>query len=681
MSGDTKIRDGQINQPDNYASVTNKNLHVQITSTAGNAWGINDEGQGHVVMSGKIDTNNSTSVTLAADASITGVSTEILDYSMINISVYSDVASATDGLSIQQSCDNTNWDITDEYTVPADSGKTYSVQAACRYFRLVYTNGSLPQTVFRLNTLLKKNMTKPSSHRIQDPIIDDDDAELSKSVLTGKDTNGVFRNVNTTEDGDLNISDNSSGLAIAKGDVTGTSFNHKFGNAPDFDTGDNEVTIWDGAEDGTTWELMRYVYSTTADIDSISSSNNADTQDIFIQGLDSNYNLISQTITLQGQTRVALDTDLIRVFRAYNDNSTVLAGHVFIYVNGAITGGVPDTNADIRCIIDPVNQQTEMAVYTVPNGKTGYIRDWYASTSGGSRATNYKIKLYTRGNGKVFRVKHVSALADGGTTSYQHKYEEPEVVTEKTDIEMTAQITETAITGASVSGGFDIVLVDDDPSINQTGLILWLDPSDSSTLTKDTSQLVSVIADKSPQGNDFTQDTNTYKPVYNSTGINNIGCLVYDGAKSLGSTNPVFPTSGNMTCFIVMNFTETALTKDIISEDSADRMFLTSGNSLRLRIDGVTVLTLDADAYKGTDVITGFYNDGTSWTEFIQSDTITNTTANVFDGTQTFLGARDIAGDSGFVGNIGEVIYYNRLLDATERASVTTYLQNKWGIS
>src|SRR5210317_793686 len=49
-----------------------------------------------------------------------------------------------------------------------------------------------------------------------------------------------------------------SGLAIAKGDVYGHSVVHKFGAAFDFDTGDNEVTVWDGAEDGTAWELMSY---------------------------------------------------------------------------------------------------------------------------------------------------------------------------------------------------------------------------------------------------------------------------------------------------------------------------------------------------------------------------------------------------------------------------------------
>ena len=205
---------------------------------------------------------------------------------------------------------------------------------------------------------------------------------------------------------------------------------------------------------------MDYQYSTTADIDSISSSDAGDTQDINIQGLDSDYNLVSQTVTLNGQTRVALTTSLIRVFRAYNDNSADLSGHVMIYVNTALTGGIPTDTTKIRAVIHPENGQTEMAVYTVPAGKTAYLRSWYATTAGASKDTSYIIRIKSRNINKVFRLKHKSALSDTGTSYVQHKYVEPEVFVEKTDIEMTAEIGEAVKTEASISGGFDIVLVD-----------------------------------------------------------------------------------------------------------------------------------------------------------------------------------------------------------------------------
>ena len=318
----------------------------------------------------------------------------------------------------------------------------------------------MAQTTFSLQTSLKQTAGKPSSHRIQDAIVDDDDAELVKSVLTGKAGNS-FLNVAATVDGNLAIADQSNGFAIAQGLVTGKSEYHKFGEAPDFDATDGEVTIWDGAEDGTTWELMNYVYSTTADIDSLSSSNAADTQDITIEGLDANFDEVIQTVALNGQTRVALSTSLIRVFRAYNGNSTDLAGHVFIYVNGALTGGVPNTKADIRAIINPNNQQTQMSLYTVPAGKTAYIFDWRAATAGSSKNSNYRIKLRARLFGKIFRVKHIVSISDNGSSAYDHKYSIPESYPEKTDIEMTAEMLAAGATAAAVSSCFDMILVDD----------------------------------------------------------------------------------------------------------------------------------------------------------------------------------------------------------------------------
>jgi hypothetical protein len=436
---------------------TDRSIDVKIKS-GDNELSINESGQAHVVLRGDVDNNNSSTDTLLKNVSFTGEACEILDYAIININVFSDVASATDGLSIQQSSDGTNWDVTDDYTVPGNTGKTYSIQTAAKYFRIVYTNGGSDQGVFRLQTLLKKTNTKPSSHRIQDPIIDDDDAELSKAVLTGKDPDDVYRNVNTTVDGDLKISDNSSGLAIAKGDVTGNTFIHKFGNAPDFDTGDGEVTVWDGANDGDTGNAMNYTYSTSADIDSISSSNNGDTQDIEIQGLDSNYDLVTQTITLTGQTRKALDTSLIRIFRMKNVGSTDLTGYVYCYVNTAINLGKPVDQTKIRAIIDNGNNQTEMAIYTIPNGKTGYMRDWYASSAGAVRTTNYIMRLKAKPFGQVFQLKHRAAI--GEAVPYKHPFTEPEVFAAKTDIEMTAETTATGISASAVAAGFDIVLID-----------------------------------------------------------------------------------------------------------------------------------------------------------------------------------------------------------------------------
>ena len=253
----------------------------------------------------------------------------------------------------------------------------------------------------------------------------------------------------------------TSGLSIAKGDISGYSVIHKFGNAPDFDTGDNEVTIWDGAADGVLWEKMNYTWSNSANIDSISSSNGGDNQLIEIQGLKADSTLCTQTVTLNGQTPVALDTALIRVFRAKNITSINLLGHVFVYAgDDGVSSGIPNEADSIRALIISENNQTEMAIYTVPDDKTAYMRSWYAGTAGANKTSNYIIRIYARPEGQVFQLKHRASLSDEGTSHIQHKYTDPLRFDSFTDIYMTAEMQAVGGTSAAIAGGFDIVLVD-----------------------------------------------------------------------------------------------------------------------------------------------------------------------------------------------------------------------------
>lgn len=124
-----------------------------------------------------VSTNNSSSTLLTANSVFTGVSDDCLNYSEIRITIFSNVASATDGLSIQQSSDNNNWDITDTYTIAASSGKTFVVPRQARYMRVVYTNGGTNQTTFRLQAILNRTGTAPSSQRASDAYTNETDLQ------------------------------------------------------------------------------------------------------------------------------------------------------------------------------------------------------------------------------------------------------------------------------------------------------------------------------------------------------------------------------------------------------------------------------------------------------------------------------------------------------------------------
>jgi hypothetical protein len=157
-------------------------------------WGLVSFAPGHISLV------NSTTEKLNAGLSFTGEWEDITNFGVVVISVTSDVASATNGLVVQFSTDGTVAGIVsdDQFTLAAGAKKTWSFQTAAKYYRLIYTNGGANQTSFNLQTILKPYYVKPSSHRIQDMIVDDDDAELMKAVLTGQsELTGYFENISS----------------------------------------------------------------------------------------------------------------------------------------------------------------------------------------------------------------------------------------------------------------------------------------------------------------------------------------------------------------------------------------------------------------------------------------------------------------------------------------------------
>jgi len=122
-----------------------------------------------------ISTANSSSSTLTGGAAFTGTSEDVSNYAQIFVTVFASHASATDGLSLQQSSNGTNWDIVDTYTIPASTGRIFAVNPAAQFFRLVYTNGGTTQTAFRLQTVYKRFIALPSSNRPGDAQTNDQD--------------------------------------------------------------------------------------------------------------------------------------------------------------------------------------------------------------------------------------------------------------------------------------------------------------------------------------------------------------------------------------------------------------------------------------------------------------------------------------------------------------------------
>lgn len=152
-----------------------------------------------------ISTANSTTANLAGAAVFTGTSEDVSAYAEARVSVFSSHVSATNGLSLQQSSDGTNWDFVDVFTVAATNGQVYSVPVYAQFFRLVYTNGATLTTSLRIETVYHGVRTKPSAVRPQDARSNEIDVEESAAYLMG--FNGTtWDRVRTTGAGVMSVS-------------------------------------------------------------------------------------------------------------------------------------------------------------------------------------------------------------------------------------------------------------------------------------------------------------------------------------------------------------------------------------------------------------------------------------------------------------------------------------------
>lgn len=231
-------------------------------------------------------------------------------------------------------------------------------------------------------------------------------------------------------------------LKVAQGLIPFHSWVSKYGDNGDIDAGYEDVWEYGGV----------YAYDADGTAPIVSA---ADTQEINVQGLDINGDFVSQDITLTGTTRVALTTPLWRVFRLQN-NAAVggdINGMVYIYTT---IGNVPDP-ADVRAVMSEENQ-TLMAIYTIPRGMVGFLQRWEV---GGSRSVSSgaaQCALYTRNLGKVFKNKKRVDVTFTGNSFFKDDRPFPDPIPALTDIKVTVESVSNVNTG--VFATFDILLVD-----------------------------------------------------------------------------------------------------------------------------------------------------------------------------------------------------------------------------
>lgn len=183
-----------------------------------------------------------------------------------------------------------------------------------------------------------------------------------------------------------------------------------------------------------------YVYPTTAAVMKVSSTSADDAaagtgaRTVIVAGLDADYNEISETVTLNGQTAVLTTNSFIRVFRAYvvtAGSGGTAAGTIYVGA-GSVTAGVPAT---VYAVIEIGDNQTVMAMWTVPAGYTFYIYRGTFSAASNNAAQYVLGKFMVRPFGGVFR-NAADITVNSNVFGYDFKI--PLAVAEKSDIEARA---------------------------------------------------------------------------------------------------------------------------------------------------------------------------------------------------------------------------------------------------
>jgi hypothetical protein len=162
------------------------------------------------------DTGNSTTATLGGGANFTGTAFDLDGYSTWSVNIFSDVASAANGLDIQWSDDATNWDFTDQTTSVAAVGNMITFGRKARYVRLFYTNGAGAQATFRVTAYAQPVAVRQTRKFVGTVLTDADTGQVVVAALQGHTTagGGAWVDVKVNPSGSLSVVEDS-GAAIA----------------------------------------------------------------------------------------------------------------------------------------------------------------------------------------------------------------------------------------------------------------------------------------------------------------------------------------------------------------------------------------------------------------------------------------------------------------------------------
>lgn len=153
-----------------------------------------------------IDDLNSTTTTILADEVFTGTWSYVLDYNGISVlldGTSNGVSNGTlqmqfshDGVTVHRDIVITIDDIT--------SANPRTLAVIAPYFRIIYTNSSVDMTSTNFQTIHHTQQVELTS-RLNQTLTGNEDVKNVRSIITGSDNNGTYRNIECDLEGSLNV--------------------------------------------------------------------------------------------------------------------------------------------------------------------------------------------------------------------------------------------------------------------------------------------------------------------------------------------------------------------------------------------------------------------------------------------------------------------------------------------
>ena len=214
-----------------------------------------------------------------------------------------------------------------------------------------------------------------------------------------------------------------------------------------------------------------------------------------------------------------------------------------------------------------------------------------------------------------------------------------------------------------------------------SGLKLHLDASDSTTITKDSSNLVSAWNDKSGEGNHISQATASKQPLWVANTQNGLPLIRFDGTDDQlnRSTFVNGAISQGFYMFVVMKPTVGAASNPYNFDGGASaRGWCYTDSSDVVRYGSATEQIIDSNL-PSTPVMYTFFVNGSS--SNVRKNSVSTVSATLGSTSSNGLWLACRHNDTSFGSpDHAEFLFYDNDIGTTNRDAVEAYLKKKWGL-